>query len=48
MWRIDNKGKVSLQGWALVENTSDDDWNEVKMVLVSGKPISKVIVGDRR
>src|ERR1019366_4472282 len=37
---IDNKGKVSLQGWALVENTSDDDWNEVRMVLVSGKPIS--------
>lgn len=38
--RIDNKGKVSLQGWALVENTSDDDWNDVRMVLVSGKPIS--------
>jgi hypothetical protein len=38
--RIDNKGKVFLQGWALVENTSDDDWNDVRMVLVSGKPIS--------
>src|ERR1019366_8895822 len=28
------------EGWALVENTSDDDWNDVRMVLVSGKPIS--------
>ncbi|MBI1831769.1 MAG: hypothetical protein HYR84_10000, partial [Planctomycetes bacterium] len=37
---VDNKGKVFLQGWALVENTSDDDWNDVRMVLVSGKPIS--------
>ena len=38
--RIDNAGKLFLQGWALVENTSDDDWNDVRMVLVSGKPIS--------
>ncbi len=38
--RIDNNNKVFLQGWALVENTSDDDWNDVKMFLVSGKPIS--------
>jgi hypothetical protein len=37
---MDPKGKVFLQGWALVENTSDDDWNDVRMVLVSGKPIS--------
>ncbi|MBI1830130.1 MAG: DUF4139 domain-containing protein, partial [Planctomycetes bacterium] len=38
--RIDAKDKVFLQAWALVENTSDDDWNDVRMVLVSGKPIS--------
>lgn len=38
--RMDNNGKVFLQGWALVENTSDDDWNDIRMVLVSGKPIS--------
>ncbi|MSQ93837.1 MAG: hypothetical protein EXR98_04690 [Gemmataceae bacterium] len=38
--RLDPNGKVFLQGWALVENTSDDDWNDVRMVLVSGKPIS--------
>ena len=33
-------GNLFLQGWALVENTSDDDWNNVRMVLVSGRPIS--------
>ncbi|MSQ95579.1 MAG: DUF4139 domain-containing protein [Gemmataceae bacterium] len=38
--RIDNNNKISLQGWALVENTSDDDWNNIDMFLVSGKPIS--------
>ncbi|MCI0376607.1 MAG: DUF4139 domain-containing protein, partial [Gemmataceae bacterium] len=38
--RMEPNGKVFIQGWALVENTSDDDWNDVRMVLVSGKPIS--------
>jgi hypothetical protein len=38
--RIEPGGKVFLQGWAMVENTSDDDWNNVRMVLVSGRPIS--------
>ncbi|MBI3408813.1 MAG: DUF4139 domain-containing protein [Planctomycetes bacterium] len=38
--RLDQGGKLSIQGWALVDNTSDDDWNDVRMVLVSGKPIS--------
>jgi hypothetical protein len=33
-------GKASLQGWALVENTSDDDWKDVRMALISGRPIS--------
>lgn len=38
--RLEPNGKLFLQGWALVENTSDDDWTDVRMVLVSGKPIS--------
>jgi hypothetical protein len=38
--RLEPNGKLALQGWALVENTSDDDWTDVRMVLVSGKPIS--------
>ena len=29
-----------LQGWALVQNTSQDDWNDVGLTLVSGRPIS--------
>src|SRR4051812_40124409 len=33
-------GKPFLQGWAVVENTSDDDWNGVRMALISGRPIS--------
>jgi hypothetical protein len=29
-----------LQGWAIVENTGDDDWENVRLSLVSGRPIS--------
>ena len=29
-----------LQGWAIVENTSDADWTDVQLSLVSGQPIS--------
>lgn len=32
-----------LQGWALVENTADDDWHDVRLSLVSGRPISFVM-----
>src|SRR5215471_7560243 len=34
------EGKPYLQGWAVVENPSDEDWNNVHMALVSGRPIS--------
>ena len=34
------KGMVALQGWAIVENTTDQDWNRVKLSLVSGRPVS--------
>jgi hypothetical protein len=33
-------GKPYLQGWAIVENPSDEDWSSVGMVLISGRPIS--------
>lgn len=29
-----------LQGWAIVENTTEEDWKEVDLALVSGRPIS--------
>lgn len=32
--------KGTLQGWAIVENQTDNDWNNVKLSLVSGRPIS--------
>ncbi len=37
---LDDKEKPFLQGWAIVENTSDDDWENVRVSLVSGRPIS--------
>ena len=37
---LDDKGSPFLQGWAIVENTSDEDWANVKLALVSGRPIS--------
>jgi len=33
-------GNPYLQGWAMVENTSDDDWKDVRLALVSGRPVS--------
>ena len=35
-------GTGSLQGWAIVENQTDNDWNDVQLSLVSGRPISFV------
>ena len=35
--------KAALQGWAIVENTTDHDWKAVRMSLVSGRPISFVM-----
>jgi hypothetical protein len=32
-----------LQGWAIVENTTDADWDNVDLTLVSGRPISFVM-----
>lgn len=29
-----------LQGWAVVENSTDEDWRDVRMGLISGRPIS--------
>src|SRR5262249_5099833 len=36
----DRKEQPFLQGWAVVENPSDEDWRDVRMALVSGRPIS--------
>src|SRR5262249_26088618 len=34
------KSAPYLQGWAVVENPTDEDWKDVRMALVSGRPIS--------
>ena len=34
------KGQLQVQGWAVVENTTDQDWNGVQLSLVSGRPVS--------
>jgi hypothetical protein len=43
--KVEGKGekkaeKPFLQGWAVVENPTDEDWSDVRMALVSGRPIS--------
>ncbi len=40
---LDEKEKPFLQGWAIVENTTDTDWTDVRLSLVSGRPISFVM-----
>lgn len=37
---LDETEAPFLQGWAIVENTSEEDWSEVNLTLVSGRPIS--------
>ncbi len=38
-WVEKDKG-VQLQGWAIVDNTSGEDWTDVKLTLVAGSPLS--------
>lgn len=40
---LDDEDKPFLQGWAIVENTTDTDWEDVRLSLVSGRPISFVM-----
>jgi hypothetical protein len=35
-------GQPTLEGWAIVDNTTGEDWNKVDLSLVSGRPISFV------
>ncbi len=46
MWKssyrlvLEKGGKTTLQGWGIIENTSDEDWKDVRLALVSSRPIS--------
>ena len=35
--------RSQLQGWAIVENQTESDWNDVSLSLVSGRPISFIM-----
>lgn len=37
---LDEAGKPFFQGWAIVDNVSEEDWKDVRLSLVSGSPIS--------
>ncbi|MBY0114050.1 MAG: DUF4139 domain-containing protein [Phycisphaerales bacterium] len=46
VWKVSYRVLLStekptkLSGWAIVENTTDDDWTDVRLSLVSGRPVS--------
>ena len=40
---LDDARPSFLQGWAIVENTSEHDWTNVNLSLVSGRPISFIM-----
>jgi hypothetical protein len=37
---LDEQGKPFFQGWAIVDNVSDENWENVQLSLVSGSPVS--------
>jgi acyl CoA:acetate/3-ketoacid CoA transferase alpha subunit len=37
---LDQAGKPFFQGWAIVDNVSEEDWSDVALSLVSGSPTS--------
>src|SRR5262249_51368836 len=36
---LDPEGKPFFQGWAVVDNVSEEDWEDVSLSLVSGTPV---------
>src|SRR6185503_5521586 len=37
---LDSQGKPFFQGWAIVDNVSEEDWNNISLSMVSGSPVS--------
>ncbi len=35
-----NQSQSTIEGWAIVDNTTDEDWNRVQLSVVSGRPVS--------
>ncbi|MCK4871399.1 MAG: hypothetical protein KAS72_01625 [Phycisphaerales bacterium] len=40
---LDDGDDAHMQGWAIIENTTDEDWTDVDLSLVSGQPVSFVM-----
>ncbi len=40
---LDASGKPFFQGWAIVDNVSEEDWLDVQLSLISGTPISFIL-----
>ena len=40
---LDAEGAPLLQGWAIVENRTDEDWNDVRLSFVAGSPQSFIL-----
>ena len=45
VWKVSYRLNLStekpfLQGWAIVDNNSDNDWDNTELALVTGKPVS--------
>ena len=39
-YRLDmGKNKALFQAWAIVDNSTDSDWNDVKLTLTTGRPV---------
>jgi hypothetical protein len=37
---LDSEGRPFFQGWAIVDNVSEEDWENVRLSLISGTPVS--------
>lgn len=37
---LDQEGNPFFQGWAIVDNVSDEDWSNVQLSMISGSPVS--------
>jgi hypothetical protein len=35
-----DKGEPTLEGWAIIDNTTGEDWSNVRLAVVSGRPVS--------
>jgi hypothetical protein len=40
---LGDKNQATLEGWAIVDNTTGEDWNNVSLAMMSGRPVSFVM-----